>query len=106
MIQLPTNTRMEEIKNARVDFCFGVTERPKRQIKIFMTDPEMGIHQITEDMSNYIPNSATGPFGVVSLIALSSNFQLIAAYANAEISGQVIVCHSNTFTEFSRQDTN
>jgi hypothetical protein len=108
--QLPSSSRLAEIANSKLEFCISVSERPRRIIRIFATDPHQGIHHITEERAEYLMDlsmtaDAGEPFGYVSFIAFSANKQMIAMYADADISGKVIVCNADLSREFSRQET-
>lgn len=83
-------TRME----SEVRFCIGVVDRTRKQIKVFLNDPENGLHEITQTSCDYITHFSNKQLiGKVLEISLTSDCSQLALFANSH----VIVCSAKSY---------
>lgn len=110
-IPLRTNSRLERFIDKPVFFTFNYCEKPDRQIRVYVTDPEDGFYIISDERSEHLQNlgqysdGVCQDFGQVKYIALSANKQMLALYTDCETTGTVIGILSDLSREFTRLPT-
>ena len=102
--------RFQDLGNdLKMEFTFVPKQESKsKQIELFITDPTEGFHLLKDKKDSHVyyqyqsqvdddddDPDVSSPFGQVKYIALSAKKDMLAMYADAELSGRIFVMKTN-----------